>query len=471
MRKFILFFICFSFPTVWGQEDTLTFSNEIEAGNYIFEQLDPQFYDYALLNKSISTLPILYEQISGNYNQIMTTDDWLLLYSNLALSCTDTSLMPTIAAMAQEIYDFYFFHDYNYSELIQPFGLILENISIIDTIHFSNGNLTMVDGQITANVAENTLYTKTLIKSATLMEFYPDNGYATGKIKYDPSFITTSADINLQFVKLDIGDGNGFQDFGPSNSTIDYDRSRDSTIAMALVVYELNDSVYSDTISFYLTTNSNMSNNRSFDDSWDYSFEMDALPGNDLKYDIGIKYGCGNDGKIRRPIIIACAYRPAIQPFTLNKYWAQFNVGGLFDSFVALGYDVIFVKDKPGYRSLEEAGSEFAEFIKFINITKKGNYPDEDWETVVMGYSMGGQKARYALLKLEKEHMENGGPHHHTKLYIPYDSPHHSANLPLFTQATYRTFHLTNVMAAISHLSMVDAASKDMGYYSIYSGI
>jgi len=303
------------------------------------------------------------------------------------------------------------------------------------------------------------------------MEFYPDNGYATGKIKYDPSFITTSADINLQFVKLDIGDGNGFQDFGPSNSTIDYDRSKDSIVALALVVYELNDSVYNDTIKFYLTTNSNLSNNKSTTDSWDWVSEVDPLPGNDLKYTVGVKFGCGNGAKIRRPIIISCAYRPAIQPFTMDKYWAQFNVGGLFDSFVALGYDVIFIKDQPGYASLEEAGNEFAEYIKEINVLKKENYPNEDWETVVIGYSMGGQKARYALLKLEKEHMENGGPHHHTKLYIPFDSPHHSANLPLFTQATYKTFHSTNLIAAISHASMVDAASKDMGYYSIYDGI
>jgi len=167
MKKLSLFLICFSFFNVWGQADTLTFSDEIEAGNYIFEQLDPQFYDYALLNKSISTLPILYEQIGGDYSQIMTTEDWLLIYSNLALSCSDTALMPTITAMAQQIYDFYFFHDYNYDELIQPFGLILENISMIDTLHFSNGNLTMIDGQLTANVPENTLYTKKLIKSAT----------------------------------------------------------------------------------------------------------------------------------------------------------------------------------------------------------------------------------------------------------------------------------------------------------------
>jgi hypothetical protein len=468
MKKLILIFIWLSASSLWSQQDTMIFSNEIEAGNHIFEQLDPQYYDYALLNRSTSTLPILYEQIAGNYDQIMTTEDWLLIYSDLALSCYDTTLMPTITQMAQQIYDFFFFHDYNYTDLIQPFGLILQNVSMIDTVHLSNGNLTIIDGQIIPNVPENTLYTKTVIKSATIMEFYPDNGYAIGNLKYDPDFIITSDDVTILNVKIDIGDGSGFQDFGPTNTSISYDRSRDSTVAQALISYELNDSVHQDTIQFYLTTSSNQSSNRS-SESWDYTEVVDPIPGNDLKYEIGIKYGCGNGTQIRRPIIISCAYRPAIQPFSMDKYWEQFNIGGLFESYVALGYDVIFIKDKPGNRSLEVAGDELAEFIKSVNNAKKLFYPYEDWETVVMGYSMGGQKARYALLKLEKEHMDNGGPHHHTKLYIPFDSPHHSANIPLFTQATYKTFHNTNLVAAIAHNSFVDEASRDMGLYSIYS--
>ncbi len=468
MKRYSIILVFLGSLNLIGQEDTMVFTDEIEAGNYIFGQLDPQYYDYALLNRSMSTFPLLYEQIAGNYNHVMTTDDWLLIYSDLALSCYDTTLIPTITAMAQRIYDFYTFHDYHYTDLIQPFGLILHNTSMIDTLNFSNGNIQVIDGRMTSFTEENSLYTKKLIKSATLMEFYPDNGYTQGKLKYDPSFIVVSEDITLLNLEIDINDGGGYQNFGMSNPLITYDRSRDSVVANAVISYELNDSIYQDTISFYLTTSSNIKSSRSAD-HWDYSFEFDALPGNDLTYEVGIKYGCGNGNLIRRPIIISCAYRPAIQPFSMDKYWEQFNVGGLFDSFVALGYDVIFVKDKPGYRSIEDAGTELGEFIKVINNVKKINYPNEDWETVVMGYSMGGQKARYALLKLEKQHMENGEPHHHTKLYIPFDSPHHSANVPLLTQATYKTFKLTNALAAVANNSLVDAASRDQGAYSIYS--
>src|SRR5690554_465263 len=454
----------------WSQQDTLTFSDEIEMGNYIYGQLNPQYYDSALLNRSVSTLPALYQQIGGDYSQIMSTEDWLLIYSDLALSCYDTTLMPTINNMAFLINDFFTYHGLNHSELTLPFGLIIQNINMIDTVHFSNGDLDLVDGQLISNVPQNTLYSKRLIKSASILEFYPDNGYATGNLKYDSTFIIKSSDIILQSIKVDVDDGNGFQDFGQRNPTIAYNRTRDSTIAKAAITYKLNNTIYNDTIRFYLTTKSNQSLEKSNDDKWDDVWvNMSVLGGNDLEYDVGIKYGCGNNGKIRRPIIISCAYRPSIQPFSLDKYWNQFNVGGVFDSYVALGYDVIFIKDKPGNQSLEVAGSELAEFIKYINVIKKNNYPNEDWENVVIGYSMGGQKARYALMKLEKEHMENGGMHHHTKLYIPFDSPHHGANIPLFTQATYKTFKNTNIIAALANLSLVDPASRDMGLYSIYN--
>src|SRR5690554_6864408 len=175
-----------------SQQDTLIFSNEIEMGNYIYGQLDPQYYDSALLNRSVSSLPALYRQIGGDNSQIMSTEDWLLIYSDLALSCYDTTLMPTISNMALRINDFFIYHELNYNDLTQPFGLVIQNINMIDTVNWSNGNLNIVDGQAISNVPQNTLYSKKLIKSAAILEFYPDNGYPTGYLKYDSSFIIKS---------------------------------------------------------------------------------------------------------------------------------------------------------------------------------------------------------------------------------------------------------------------------------------
>lgn len=127
-----------------------------------------------------------------------------------------------------------------------------------------------------------------------------------------------------------------------------------------------------------------------------------------------------------------------------------------------MGYDVIFIKEKPGNRSISTAGSVLAEFIKAINETKSANFPNANFETIVMGFSAGGQHARYALMKLEKEHMEQGGPHHHTRLYIPFDSPHLGANVPMFTQAVYNEHKFMGVFSYLAWSSLNDDASKDM---------
>jgi hypothetical protein len=465
-----ILFICLVVIPFFGmtQNDTLTFTNKIEAANHIYGLLDDSYYDYALLNRSATTNPIIFEQLNNDYSHIMSPFDFLNMYSDLTISYSDTTLIPTVSGYGTSILDFFNYQDAHHSELVQPFGLTLNNISYIDTNIFNNQSFNTQNGQLTAVIDDTLLYKKSIIKSASVIEFYPDNGYLEGTLKYDPNFIVTSADITINTIQININDGNGYQLFDADHSSITYSRMIDSTVANVLVNYTLNDLIYEDRMSFYLTTKSNNTTNRSSNDLWDNVYLFDQLNNSDLQLEYGIRYGCGNNGKIRRPIIISPPYRPGVQMVSMNKYWTQFNEGGNYSGLIELGYDIIFIKDHPGYASLELGGFKLSRFISYINEKKGLNYPDEDWETIVMGYSKGGQVARYALLLLEKDHMENGGPHHHTRLYIPFDSPHHGVNVPLFTQATYKSFKLTNIIALIANTSLVDPASRDMGYYSIY---
>lgn len=68
--------------------------------------------------------------------------------------------------------------------------------------------------------------------------------------------------------------------------------------------------------------------------------------------------------------------------------------------------------------------------IEWVNNNKVGNE-----QNVVIGMSMGGLVARYAL-----RHMETTNRIHDTKLYISHDAPHQGANLPLSLQALVRHF-------------------------------
>ena len=72
------------------------------------------------------------------------------------------------------------------------------------------------------------------------------------------------------------------------------------------------------------------------------------------------------------------------------------------------------------------------EVIKYVNQEKVSNNPN-----VVLGQSMGGLAARYAL-----KDMENNNENHDTWLYVSHDAPHQGANVPLGFQ--YLDRHVFN---------------------------
>ena len=62
--------------------------------------------------------------------------------------------------------------------------------------------------------------------------------------------------------------------------------------------------------------------------------------------------------------------------------------------------------------------------IQELNAQKEG-----DEELVILGPSMGGLIAQYALA-----YMEQQGLPHETRLYLSFDSPHRGANIPISLQ-------------------------------------
>src|SRR5690606_6027480 len=61
-----------------------------------------------------------------------------------------------------------------------------------------------------------------------------------------------------------------------------------------------------------------------------------------------------------------------------------------------------------------------------------------------------------------------GLDHHHTRLYVPFDSPHHGANIPMFAQATYYEFkRRNNLLALVAYSYLCDEGSKDMAFNHI----
>lgn len=85
------------------------------------------------------------------------------------------------------------------------------------------------------------------------------------------------------------------------------------------------------------------------------------------------------------------------------------------------GYDVIILDFDNATDYIQNNAMLLVSLINNLSIT--------DDNLVVMGFSMGGLVARYALTW-----MESNGQNHHTRLYISHDSPHKGANFPIGLQ-------------------------------------
>ncbi|NMH27533.1 T9SS type A sorting domain-containing protein [Flavobacterium silvaticum] len=92
------------------------------------------------------------------------------------------------------------------------------------------------------------------------------------------------------------------------------------------------------------------------------------------------------------------------------------------------GYDLVFVNFANGTDYIQRNAYMVKAVINWVNGLKTGNE-----KNVVMGMSMGGLVARYALRDMEIHNQI-----HETKLYISHDAPHQGANVPLAYQALVR---------------------------------
>ena len=82
------------------------------------------------------------------------------------------------------------------------------------------------------------------------------------------------------------------------------------------------------------------------------------------------------------------------------------------------GYDVIILDFDNATDYIQNNAMLLVALINSLNLTEDN--------LVVMGYSMGGLVARYALTWMESQ-----GQNHHTRLYVSHDAPHKGANFPL----------------------------------------
>ena len=161
------------------------------------------------------------------------------------------------------------------------------------------------------------------------------------------------------------------------------------------------------------------------------------------EYDI---YMDTTDGILDKPIFLLDGFDPGDTRNTSSIY-SLLNYGttgqNLGDIVRAQGYDIVVLNfptyTRPGTTTVIDGGVDYIQrnamilvaLINQINAQKVGTE-----KNVIIGPSMGGLIARYAL-----RYMETNSLNPDTRLYLSFDSPHLGANVPIGFQ------HLFNYMA------------------------
>lgn len=159
-----------------------------------------------------------------------------------------------------------------------------------------------------------------------------------------------------------------------------------------------------------------------------------------------------NDG-IRKPLIVAEGFDGGIilAPELANgmNTYTTFRTSAFFGDVELRNliynsnkqYDIIYVDWDNGVDYLQKNAFALEEVIKWVN-TQKGLVGSTQ-KNVVLGQSMGGVVARYALAD-----MEQTGLIHDTRLFVSHDAPQQGANIPVSLQYMFR--HLTNLYIQFS---------------------
>lgn len=153
-------------------------------------------------------------------------------------------------------------------------------------------------------------------------------------------------------------------------------------------------------------------------------------------------YGC-EDGTMHKPYILVAGWGAFTDlellinnqsgfPSTENDLYGLMNQAGFVDNLRQVGYDVVIARFLPPNADAKINAELLIELIKKVNNLKNtfGSYE----ENIIQGYSAGAIAVRLALEMMEKEHLENNGPHPHTKLYVSVEGEQKGANIPLAAQ-------------------------------------
>lgn len=227
---------------------------------------------------------------------------------------------------------------------------------------------------------------------------------------------------NTGIRRVEVDYGKGFIDVYNSSANAKLQNGRHK-IRIKIIASDGNASISTTWLDVIVDNNLNKTRASLYTQPMQLSIMGDAYRGISTKADVTIIPSKRWNGKISKPFIFVEGFDPRLRNNTVNRlsyvsaYYKDWN-----DFVKNNDYDFIYVDWNTPEQYIQANAYTLIKVIETIN-----NMSDENSSpTLLVGHSMGGLVARYAL-----KTMENKSEKHNVGTYVSYDSPHLGANVPM----------------------------------------
>lgn len=383
-----------------------------------------------LYDKILPLVSTNYTSFTGAVDTIsISENEWMQLY--LELNCAHLK--------HRNILDFMSMYDSVTSIIKQgtvPIGVINLKYNTIKDYAFAD-NLLQESGQYVldgTNLSENP-YNESRCFAACALKDTINNFSVSFCLDENLTFIENNEQI--QFYEIDFDDGNGYitlnpnslhsveyQFFGKKIINIEAHLSNNSVYYCKTAIY-IEEPLYSANLTY--SANQYILSSSEPDSIFSINITYQGWPFGG-KY--GVWYGCNNGLQLKKPIIFVEGFDPNnTNNLTESKYLFDIaNQQSILQNLHNLGYDIIILNFDEGGALIQGNAMVLKALIDTVNEIKQANN-----ELVIIGTSMGGLVARFALA-----YMENQNEKHHTRLFVSIDTPHQGAYVTLSSQQLIR---------------------------------
>jgi hypothetical protein len=374
--------------------------------------------------------PVDFRNFDGSYNCTYSSDI-SVFYSILkgVKSCvvSDSVIIPVADTVMSQMS--------NYLETTHrvPVGIAVFDYNQIAPNAITNGSLgyQVVDNEIMLeNVELPDGSNANPYEELTFAAFSPSVNIVPASVVYDFSSMFRFTNKSITNLAFDAGDGNGYQSvwFNPCRS-VTYDTPSIKTLKLRITL-DSNEFIYAkSTVEVILPSSTVHNDSHIFEDIESFTGTISS-EGVSPTASISVRYANGGSFS-KQPIIVAEAFDPFSDPIGFLFKGNNANPGhgaiGIktfkapLSDFILGNYDIVYIDWHNSTCSIQSNADILKQVIIWVNSRKP-----EGVKSILIGQSMGGLIARYALRSMEIE-----GVSHEVSTYVSDDAPHLGANVPL----------------------------------------